>query len=1025
MTDAGARKDHTRSVVERGTADKRATPAGRRGRVPAWRLLALCAFACAPKPALGQSVPPDENWRTIATPHFTVAFPERLEALGRRSAVLAEQAWARIGDRFVDPPDVPVEVVLTDHVDASNGFATVAPRLQVVIYARPPVDGRALSYYDDWLDVVIVHELAHIFHLDRAGPIGRLGRRVFGRVPTSWPLFPGQASPRWTVEGVATWFESELTGTGRADGSEFEMMLRAAALDGGVESIDRASGDSPAWPGGQRPYLYGGLFFDWLLEEHGAERLAAFVEAVAGQWVPYRLNAAGRTAFGASLEDEWARWSKEVELETQLWADSVRERSGELPAPALLTDGARQVGQPRVSPAGDELAWHQSDGRSDSRIVVRELQTGREQSVRTNGGGAFDWLPDGGLVFAQFETDGPWRVWSDLYTARDGEVRRITSGARLDHPSAHPQGAEVVAIRSEAGHTDLVRVDLADGSIRQIAAGSDSVHWAFPAISPEGRWVAVSRWTPQSTWEVVVIDLETGVLQLRLDPVRGVALGSGWSPDGDRVVFGSDRSGVANLYTRRVDPERSVVGPLVQHTDLVTGATAPSISPDGEWVHAALYTARGWEVARWPLTGGRPPVAVQGAPAGFGARVRVSEAALDSLVATPYRAIATLRPTYWEPLFESGVSRGDRTVLGPFIGASTTLRDMVERHSIALGASVGLERGRLDASATWRWQGWGNPIPSLSIGQGWQVSGPHLVDGEEGETVFIETRDRRAELSATLLRPRWRSNLSLTGTVGWVREDRTLLRGADLQPHPDLGLTHPRATLGDFRVALGLGTARRHTLSLTEEQGLRLSVVARHRPHLALPDSARGVDGADRSADEIVGEFRAYGSTPGWGWTDHILALRLSGGVARGPGAESAWYAIGDAAGQPESVTGLDLFGGRSLTFPVRGFARGARRGNRAWTASAEWRFPLAWIRRGTGLFPLYLESLHGALFTDAGHAWRAGEAAGEILTSVGGELRLDTDLFYTVSMRLRLGLATTLSGGSATRVYLRLGQAF
>ena len=31
--------------------------------------------------------------------------------------------------------------------------------------------------------------------------------------------------------------------------------------------------------------------------------MGAFAEAVAGQWIPYRLNAAGRDAFGASLSE--------------------------------------------------------------------------------------------------------------------------------------------------------------------------------------------------------------------------------------------------------------------------------------------------------------------------------------------------------------------------------------------------------------------------------------------------------------------------------------------------------------------------------------------------------------------------------------------------------------------------------------------------------------------------------------------------------------------------------------------------
>lgn len=1031
MTDSCAREHHTRSVVRKTTADKPVWSA--RARLLGAGRALLCGVVllfCLSADLRAQDVPPDEPWRTLSTEHFTVVFPERLEALGRRSAVLAERAWTRMEGAFVDPPRHPIELILTDHVDTSNGFARLAPRLQVVIYARPPVEGGGLAYYDDWLDVVIVHELAHIFHLDLTGTLGAVGRALFGRVPSTWPLFPGQAVPRWTTEGIATWFESTFTGTGRAHGSEFEMYLRTAALAGQFDSIDRASGTSPVWPAGQRPYLYGSLFFEWLLEEHGSERLAVFVEAVAGLWVPYRLDAASRTAFGAGLQEEWARWAAEVEERARRWAEEVRARSPRLAEPELVTREARQVGQPKVSPGGDLLAYHRSDGRSDSRLVVLDRASDRDWSIRTNGSASFDWLPDGRFVLAQFSVDGPWRLWNDLWVIEaDGSgARRVTSGARLDHPSALPEGDGVVAIRTGAGHTDLVRVDLDDGGIEVVAPGSDSVHWAFPAASPDGRFLAVSRWTPAISWEVVVLDAATGALLLRLDPVRGVALGAEWSPSGTEVVFASDRSGTSNLYRREVDPAAGTMGPLRQLSDLESGAIQPSVSPDGTELHAALYTVDGWELARWPWRAPeRDPVQRAGsAPAP--ARVRVSAEAIDTLAVRPYRSVASLLPTYWEPVVESGLESGGRTVAGPFIGGTTTLSDIVGRHEIGLSALVGLEAGRLDATADWQWKGWGNPLAHAVLGQAWRVGAPFAVGEADADTALVETRTRRAELSVTLLRPGWRTNASLTGTLGLVREDRTLLRYADAQPHPDLRLAHPRATLRDVRLAFGLGTAREHALSLSEERGVRLSAVLRRRTHLALPDSLAGRVGVDRGTDEVVVEGRSWFSFRGWGWADHVVALRASGGAARGPGTEGGWYAIGDASGQPESISGFELFGGRTLTFPVRGFDRGDRSGTRAWSATAEWRFPLAQVRRGVGLLPLYLESFHGAVFADAGDAWGAGESEtprGEFLGSVGAEVRVDSRFFFTSELRLRLGVATALSGGDGTRIYLRLGQAF
>ena len=43
------------------------------------------------------------------------------------------------------------------------------------------MDGGSIPYFDDWLELVITHELVHTFHFEMAGPRGKVARRVFGR----------------------------------------------------------------------------------------------------------------------------------------------------------------------------------------------------------------------------------------------------------------------------------------------------------------------------------------------------------------------------------------------------------------------------------------------------------------------------------------------------------------------------------------------------------------------------------------------------------------------------------------------------------------------------------------------------------------------------------------------------------------------------------------------------------------------------------------------------------------------------
>ena len=263
-----------------------ARPGVARSRLPVVLValgLAFGAMLCGGAGVRAQA--PDEAWRTLDTEHFRITFPEGLEVLGRRAGARAERAWAELSHGFVKAPSGKIDILLTDHSDVTNGFAQVTPSNRITVFARPPTDDPGLGYFDDWMELVITHELTHIFHLDEAGTLGRGLRSLFGRVPTPWPFFPDLGLPRWTTEGVATWYESRFSDAGRTKGTFEEMELRTAVLEHRFEGLDQASGDSPVWPAGNRPYSYGSLFFRYLLDKHGEEAMGAFARAVAGQWV--------------------------------------------------------------------------------------------------------------------------------------------------------------------------------------------------------------------------------------------------------------------------------------------------------------------------------------------------------------------------------------------------------------------------------------------------------------------------------------------------------------------------------------------------------------------------------------------------------------------------------------------------------------------------------------------------------------------------------------------------------------------
>jgi len=1021
-------------------------------------LAVVLALAAGRAPLAAQA--PDAEWRTFSTQHIRVTYTPPLEPLARRAAARAERAWTRLDSLFLDGPSGTVDLLLSDHTDLSNGFAQVTPDKRITVFASPPVDDLDLGYFDEWIELVVTHEVVHIFHLDRAGRLGRFLRSIFGRVPGRWPFFPGFDLPRWGVEGMATWYESELTEAGRVEGTFQESMLRTAILEDRFERIDQASGTSPVWPSGTRPYVYGSRFFEYLLEKHGRESMSDFAEAVAGQWIPYRLNSAGSNAFGAPLSEEWAAWRESLEERWSTFEEELR-RHGPVTRPEVVTRGSRQALYPQIGPHG-RLAYTRGDGRSDPQLRVSPpggegSGTPGRKLLQTNSLGTFAWLADGDLVLGQSEFVDPYRSYGDLYRVdgRSGAARRLTRGLRLSYPSPVPGEERVVAVQEGEGSATLVQVSLADGTVEALGVADSLVHWTAPAVSPDGRWVAASRWSPGARLDVVVLERSTGEVMARITDDRAMDLFPAWSPDGRWLLWASDRTGIHNLVARPMDPATGrPTGPLRLATNLPTSAAYPSVTgdevPGGPWVYFSGYHADGWDVERIPFDPAGWPEAPPPAPRFTPARTPAPEVDPNpslELLQEPqsYSPLPTLAPRHWEPLYEEPIRsrpirRGDlvvptRTLLRGSIGAETTGRDLVGRHRYSAFARWHLGGGgRVDGGLSWSWAGLGNPILAVGVNQFWGTRGARLAGtfpGEPFDTLYLLERERGASLGVTFLRTRVRSRASLALSAGWVREAVEYL-DASLEVTDAYRLNEAEGDRMDLRVTASWSNLRSYAFQMGPSDGVSLLLRGRTRLDLDRTAAQEGRLGFDGSLDDVQGRVSLFRSLGGPGYSSHVLALQASGGYARGPGAGPGHFLVGGASGRTESVSGLSLFGGRSIFFPVRGYDTTARFGRSAWSVAGEYRFPIALVHRGLGTWPLHLDRVSGVLFADAGNAWgpeldRPGydNPPRDPLASVGGEVLADVLTLWSEPLRLRTGFAVPLVDGDGVRAYLRLGFAF
>lgn len=1008
---------------------------------------AIVALASLAAPLAAQGVPPDGDWRTFDTEHFRVTFQADLEPVARHAAAVAERTHAVLVAELTEPPAGPIDLVVTDHADYSNGFATPLPSNRITVYARPPLSVNGLGYTRDWIELVVAHELVHIFHLDRTSPLGHAVRTVFGRVPFTWPVFPVIGTPPWSLEGLATHYESRLTGAGRVHGSFHDMVIRTAALEAEIPELGDVTALSPVWPGGHRVYIYGSEFMDWIARTQGEATHRRLIDATADSWLPPFLwfDRLAREPLGASFEELYDRWREEAAASAQATVRRVRT--------AGVTTTERVAGRgpfavaPRVSPDGGRLAYSADDYRSSPATRVVDLSTGRVRTLSQRNAGAqllgpASWLPDGSaLVVAQLEHDGPYRIWSDLWLLGvDGEERRLTDDERLAQPAVAPDGRRVAAIQAHRGGLRLVIHDLEAGTTRTLMDTEPGDGFDSPRWSPDGRRLAVTRFA-DGRQDLVMVDAETGEWAPVTDDAA-LDRSPVWTPDGEWILFSSDRTGVPNIFAAAA-PAREAGShgwswDIRQVTDVLTGAFDPEPSPDGRTLFMSVYHNDGWHIERMPLVPGEWRAAPSPT---LEYREGVLSAAVDTLgqghahaqgESRPYSPWPTLRPHFWLPSYWS--------VGGPlveplrFVGAYSFGWDVLQRHSWEAGAAVDVHTGRIMGDVSWTWRGLGNPRITAGARRDWEASGS--VEMPDGSLEGVLRREDRVHLDALLLRQRWRRSawLRLSAEAEWLEFEGRALSDEELR---QAGIELSRLNTVGLSLGPGFTTADLYPFSISYEDGMSASAgVGRWWRTDA---GANGEDAWGHAYDELLGRASGYLALPLGGFARPVLAARVAGLYRDGPTA--APTSIGGLSGELSlDVGSVGTISGDFL--PVRGFSDGVRVGTRAWTAAAELRFPIHMPgapphapRPGPqepGIFGLSVTSLHGVLFADAGDAWCADDeplscTTGGAVVSAGAELGTTTGILQNALLQLRGGVAVRLRGPSPGRVtaYLAFGPSF
>ena len=960
--------------------------------------LALAALALGPRVARAQR--PDAEWRTIATPHFRVHFEPAAEEVARRAAASAESAYVALARELVPPRGI-IELVVSDDVDFSNGYTTTFPTNRIVVYAQPPVDEPSLRNYSDWMALVVTHELTHVFHLDRSRGAWRALQGIFGRNPY---LFPAAWEPRWMSEGIAVYYESRITGSGRIVGTAHRAIVRAVALGSRTPSLSGLSVSRTRFPGGESVYIYGSLVMDELAREKGAGSVPAFIERSSHAF-PFMYNRVAKKEFGESFKDllRAVRDSSFTRLQPTTAATPLRDWRPLVTGFDLIRAPRWRDG--RIVFAGD--AGRETAGAYELSVAGTLRRIGRRVGAQPNVP-----LADGSLLTAQLEFSGPAEIRSDLYVQRGRRLHRLTHGQRLTAPDARADG-EIVAVQGDPGTTVIVRVSRDGQRVHPIVMASLDTQWAQPRWSPDGRMIAAVRLVHGGRSQVVVLDTAGTVRRIVADEQGSVSASPSWGRDGSTLWFASDRTGTSEVWVATIPADDSAPVTLARVSDAVTAFSDPEPAAGGGRIAAVRLGGDGMTLG----SGVPAPADSAGPPREAPPAMPPAAAPRDSSRSHPYHAARQLVPRYWIPTLYTS----DHALV---VGGTTSGSDVVGRHAWIASVEASTRRNEQGGGFGYAWAGLGRPVLQLGASQGWDGAGSIVrPNGDAAGTLRRRTRLLQAGLSAT--RPRTRNYLAATAAGGVELRDYATDPGDLLTALRDdyFRTTHrrPFALLG-----LAGTNVQRPSRSISAEDGLTATVSGER---LWDRDERRGAH------TRAIGSIAGYRSLDLPGYAHHVLALRTAGGWTDSE--DGSDLSVGGMSSEPLGSGSLTLGGTRD--FPVRGYSSGALSGTRAVSATVEYRAPLTFPSSGLGF--LYFDRTSMAVFADAATAWCGGPARtagtcggrlnpGTPIASVGAEWVVDLAIIYDSPLSLSIGYAQPVGALRRTDlamrgVYVGAGHAF
>lgn len=542
------------------------------------------------------------SWRTIETQHFFIHFPRGISEHGKWAAAFAETIYKSLKEDLKFEPTEKTHLRLLRQMDIANGFALNIPFNAVTITISQPDGGNELSVYRNWLELVITHELVHIFSLDIRRGYYDFINRIFGKHPMNDPLSifllgsPNGLLPTWLLEGIAVYEETKLTTHGRLNSSDYEMVYRVAVEYDRLPSISDLHPLSGQWPLGNSTYIWGSRFVLFLVEKYGQNIISELLQQFSSR-LPYTFNFYNESLLGKDdFAANFGQMIEQVKVNQTREIEQIKGHAG-LTAVGKLTHnrGSRKTGT--VFSSANEPIYVKSGVDIKPQITLLNSRGKEQVLVQLDNdigashlavAGNYLYYTEGRLIDNELASEIKRLNLTNLKT------NSVLPDFHSRFPTVSPDGRFIAFVDLEGGRQAIKLYQQGNKKAITLTHQPNIFdNYGNLGFSSDGKNLVFSlRKKNQRFAQLYSVEIASGTSR-QLFQLEGDCLHPSYSNDNRVVLFSSNLTGVYNLFAFDI-----VQNMVYQITNLIEGAFYPAVDRSNQWIYFSVYGPDGYNLAK-------------------------------------------------------------------------------------------------------------------------------------------------------------------------------------------------------------------------------------------------------------------------------------------------------------------------------------------------------------------------------------------------------------------------------------------